>query len=421
VAFEGAEGFGARTRGGAGGRVLVVDSLDDDPAAPRPGTFRWAVQQAGPRIVQFNISGNLRLEDELIVQEPFLTIDGSTAPRGGVCLCDHSFVCRETHDVIVRHLRFRLGDVAVLKRVEASGQDRVKGSGDLDCVSLYDSRNLIFDHCSLSWCCDELICAVRCENVTVQWCLLSEPLANPRIHPYGDRHAFGLNLSASTLTMHHCLLAHYVMRGPQFEANDVRRGQKYDVRMEAVNNVLFDYERTGSRYTAGIENRPQEAAGVRFEFQYVNNMYITAGSKRPEIQGTPKHGLSDQVKVFVSGNLGPHRKSDSEDELAVLFIEPRIPIASAAPELRAQVSTRPLFQPDVPVTLDDARTALSKVLDEAGAGPVRDAVDRRIVENVRSGKMTGVVVSQQDVGGWPDLTTTAAGVTHDRGDPSRAQ
>jgi len=173
-----------------------------------------------------------------------------------------------------------------------------------------------------------------------------------------------------------------------------------------VNNVLFDYERTGSRYTTGIEDRPEEAEGTKFEFQFINNFYATADSKRPEILGTPKHGVIDRLKVFASGNMGPHRKSDTDDELSVVFIEPRTPIASAPPELRAQISSKLLFRPDVPVTVEHAKAAYSKILEQAGAGPVRDAVDRRIVENVRAGRMTGPIGSQADVGGWPDLTAS---------------
>ncbi|HEY2415727.1 MAG TPA: hypothetical protein VGI40_26040, partial [Pirellulaceae bacterium] len=240
-AFDGAEGFGAASRGGIGGREILVTSLDDDPKSPRPGTLRWAILQPGPRVVRFRIAGNIRLKAPLRVTEPLLTLDGSDAPAAGICICDHSFECRRTHDIVVRYLRFRHGDVETLRAVEAAGLERPKGSGDLDCVSLDDSQDIIFDHCSLSWSCDEIFGIVRCQNVTIQWCLLAEPLANPRIHPYGDRHAYGLNLSANTLSLHHCLLAHYHMRGPQFEANDVHRNLGYDIQMEAINNVLFDY------------------------------------------------------------------------------------------------------------------------------------------------------------------------------------
>src|SRR4051812_14826570 len=101
-AFHGAEGFGAGTRGGAGGQVLSVTSLEDDPAAPQPGTLRWAIGQAGPRIVRFAVAGNIRLKAQLVVREPLLTLDGSDAPGDGVCLCDHSLGLFQTHDVVVR-------------------------------------------------------------------------------------------------------------------------------------------------------------------------------------------------------------------------------------------------------------------------------------------------------------------------------
>src|SRR5690349_2871144 len=90
-AFEDAEGFGATSRGGAGGRELRVSSLDDTPDDPQPGTLRWAIQQPGPRIVRFDIAGNIRLKAPLTVTEPYLTLDGAGAPELGVCICDHSF------------------------------------------------------------------------------------------------------------------------------------------------------------------------------------------------------------------------------------------------------------------------------------------------------------------------------------------
>src|SRR5262245_49855484 len=169
-ALEGAQGFGAIARGGAGGAVLRVTSLADDPANPAPGTLRWAVQQAGPRIVKFDVAGNIRLGAPLRITEPFLTIDGSGGPAGGVCLCDHTLELRRTHDIIVRHLRLRHGDVATLRSVRGAGLARPKNSADLDGASLDDSERILFDHCSLSWCCDELFGIVRCRDVTIQWC-----------------------------------------------------------------------------------------------------------------------------------------------------------------------------------------------------------------------------------------------------------
>lgn len=403
VAFSGAEGFGAVSKGGRGGRVLMVTRLDDDVKSPAEGTLRWAVSQKGPRMVKFGVAGTIALKGTLAVREPFLTIDGSDAPGDGICLRDHSLNFDKTHDIVVRYIRVRRGDVETLKAVEAAGLTRPKGSSGLDCVSMDDAKNIIFDHCSLSWSADEVFGIVRCENVTIQWCLIAEPLANPRIHPYGDRHAFGLNLSANTLTLHHNLIAHYVMRGPQFEANDVRRGVGYDIKMEAINNVIHDYERSGSRYTTGIEDHPEEATGTTWQFQFIGNTYVSPDAKKPDIEVVLKHGVVDRVKVYVAGNVGPHRPKAEGDEWAGVFTEKKEHIRVVAADIRAQMADAKLFSPPVPVTVEPADVAAARVLAEAGCTTKRDAVDERVLAGVRARKFGHVVKSQDDVGGWPEL------------------
>ncbi|MGC3971812.1 MAG: hypothetical protein QM775_32060 [Pirellulales bacterium] len=189
-------GFGAASKGGTGGRELAVTSLDDDPKSPQPGTLRWAIEQEGPRIVRFRVAGSIRLRAPLEIRRPFLTIDGYDAPGLGICLCDHTLSVKETHNIIVRHIRVRRGDVTVLERNKRERVKRPKNSADLDCIAADDSTNLLFDHISASWCTDEVFSIVGCRNVTVQWCILSEPLTNPALHPYGDNHAFCLNTSA---------------------------------------------------------------------------------------------------------------------------------------------------------------------------------------------------------------------------------
>ncbi|MGE3314253.1 MAG: hypothetical protein AB7O26_03980 [Planctomycetaceae bacterium] len=402
LAFVGAEGFGAETRGGTGGKILHVTRLDDDPGNPAPGSLRWGVAQRGPRIVRFRVAGNIRLAAPLVVTEPFLTIDGSDAPGDGICICDDNFIIKRSHDVIVRHVRFRRGDVRTLEAVEKAGLARPEGSAGLDCCSFVDSRTIIVDHCSLTWCCDEMFCFVRCENVTVQWCLMAEPLANPRVHPYGDRHAFAFIASASTLSLHHNLIARYVMRGPQFEVNDVRRHTNYDVKMEAINNVLFDFQRSGSRYTTGIEDHPEEAAGRKFEFQFVNNSYIDPVGRKPPIEAVRKHGVIDNLRVAVIGNTSMAKLTSGVSSAAILTDE-RKPVAEAATEIRAQITEQLLFTAPVPVTVESAEESLKRVLDDAGSSKKRDEVDRRIVEDVRNRRGRPLVKSQQDVGGWPEL------------------
>ncbi len=400
-AFIGAEGFGAQSRGGTGGQILHVNRLDDNSQNPAPGSLRWAVSQKGPRIVQFDVAGNIRLQAPIVVTEPYLTIDGSDAPGDGICIRDNSIIIKRTHDVIVRNIRLRRGDVTTLEMVEKAGLTRPKGSAGLDCCSFDDSQNIIVDHCSLSWSCDEIFCIVRCENVTVQWCLIAEPLANPRVHPYGDRHAFAFISSASTLSLHHNLIARYVMRGPQFEANDVRRHTGYDVKMEAINNVMFDFQRSGSRYTTGIEDHPEEAAGKKFAFQFLNNSYIDPSGKKPPIEAVRKHGVIDHLQVAISGNKSIAKPQDIG--AAAIFTDERKPLREAAANIRNQVIDKPLFAAPVPVTMESAEVSCQRVLDEAGCSTRRDTVDARIVVDVRNRRGRPIVKSQQDVGGWPEL------------------
>ena len=163
-AFPGAEGYGAFTPGGRGGKVLFVTTLEDYDAskgeAPVPGSFRNAVESSGARAVLFRVSGTIFLKSQLTVTHPFLTIAGQTAPGDGVCIARYLFRV-ETHDVIIRYLRFRLGD----ETQSESGTFQV-GRG---------SQDVIIDHCSISWSTDEN-CTLHgpdVRNLTLQWCMIS--------------------------------------------------------------------------------------------------------------------------------------------------------------------------------------------------------------------------------------------------------
>ncbi len=397
---DAAEGFrrrGSRRPWWAGAASHAARRRSEKPATRLTA---WAVSQPGPRIVRFAVAGNIRLKGPLTITEPCLTLDGFDAPGAGICICDHSLIIRDTHDVIVRYLRIRRGDVETLKMIEREGLQRPRGSNDLDCVSVNDASNLLFDHVSASWSNDEVFGIVGGRNVTIQWCIISEPLSNPKLHPYGDNHAFGLNLSASTLSLHHSLIAHYVMRGPQFEANDVRP-HRTNPRFEAVNNVLFDYQRSGSRYTTGIEDHPELAAGSNFAFQFINNLYVH-NQPKPEIEAELKHGVISPLKVYLSGNLGPNRPDLAQDEWKLLFAG-KTPMRQAEPTVQAQISAERLFTPPTPVTTQTAREACDLVLERAGCSHHRDTVDERIIRDVREKNTGHVIHSQNDVGGWPEL------------------
>jgi hypothetical protein len=266
-------------------------------------------------------------------------------------------------------------------------------------------------------------------------------LANPRIHPYGDNHAFVLNCSASTLSLHHCLLARFVMRGPQFECNDMTPKSKYTVRMEAVNNVIFDYERSGSRYSTGVEDNNGTGKGKVFRFQFLNNLYITSSPKAVEIEPIEKYGHSADVRTGVQGNkviakpvmklLGasssqarpplldhkglPRPRPDTAKVPKTVEPPPigtgywAAALATARPVMWAggktpdEVVGERLFSAPVPVTMESVETAAHRVLAEAGNRGPLDAVDARLIMDVTMLRFGNPLTSQKDVGGWPDL------------------
>lgn len=422
-------GFGEHSRGGAGGRVLMVTRKDDDPQHPKPGSLRWAFRQRGARIVKFAVRGDVVLQDRIIIREPFLTVDGSDAPDGGVCIRNGSLMFRETHDVIVRQVRIRLGEGPARRQRREYHAKRPPHSAGLDCVSLDDSWRIVFDHCSLSWSCDEIFGITHCQDVTIQWCLLSYPLANRKLHPYGDNHAFPINASASTLSVHHCLMAHYVMRGPQFEANDVRPEDRFTVKMEAVNNVMFDYERSGSRYSSGVEKGNGTAKGKAFQFEFLNNVYLCDSSRKPPLEAISKHGFIPQVKVHESRAVleitrwrTPAVTSTIslvfKGEAAVRRLPPSNPVTETATvdspfwtdaedssAQRGQVSARRLFvttasrDPQVP------QQAAEAVLQRAGCAP-RDALDRQVVEDVRERRFGKVAHHEPGPFHWLDFLSS---------------
>src|SRR5437588_4222623 len=112
-AFPDAEGFGAYTPGGRGGDIRLVTNLEDndDKSAVLHGSLREAVEAKGPRIVLFCVSGTIHLKQWLTISEPYITIAGQSAPGDGICVADNKTLVT-THDLVIRHLRFRHGDAS---------------------------------------------------------------------------------------------------------------------------------------------------------------------------------------------------------------------------------------------------------------------------------------------------------------------
>lgn len=149
------------TTGGRGGKVYHVTTIEDNE---QPGSFRYALNQKGPRTIVFDVSGTIHLTSELKVKNGDVTIAGQTAPGDGICVADHPFVI-SCDNIILRYMRFRLGNKFIADH---------EGDG----LGSMDHDNIIVDHCSVSWSIDECLSVYGGKNITVQWCIASQSLRN---------------------------------------------------------------------------------------------------------------------------------------------------------------------------------------------------------------------------------------------------
>ena len=362
-AFPGAEGGGKYSFGGRGGKVLVVTSLEDRG----PGTFREACETGGARIIVFNVAGNIRLKTPIIVNAPYLTIAGQTAPGDGVVISGESFWVN-THDVVVRHMRFRRGETDVTRRDDAFGGNPV--------------GNIMIDHCSTSWGLDENISFYRhmfdpgdgskekklpTVNVTIQNTISSQTLDT-------YNHSFGSTLGGENASFMRNLWANNAGRNPSIGWNGV---------FNFVNNVIYNWVHRsvdGGDYTAlyNIINNYYKPGPLTPKDSPVGHRIL-----KPE-SGRSKLGYRVYGRVYSNGNLMDGNERVTRDNWdGGIQVED---LANAG-DYRANMKwDEPFPMPEM--TIMNAQDAYEYVLDNVGANiPKRDIVDKRIVEQVRTGKV----------------------------------
>ncbi len=359
--FPGAEGGGMYTFGGRGGKVLTVTNLNDDG----PGSFRWACEQGGARIVVFNVSGIIRLKSNIDVRAPYITIAGQTAPGEGVVVTGASFQVN-THDVIVRHMRFRRGETTVLDREDSFGGNPV--------------GNIMIDHCSCSWGGDENISFYRhmyattggrkdklpTVNVTIQNTITAKCLDT-------WNHAFGSTIGGENVAFMRNLWASNTGRNPSCGWGGV---------FNFMNNVVFNWV-----------HRTCDGGDYKTMFNMVNNYYKPGpatpkeGSISHRILRVERRKITDTTfghgRVFAEGNIveGNERVTKNNWDGGIQ------PDGKEGVEydIRTIRSNVPFAMPEITILPSDQ--VYEHVLANVGATlPVRDVVDQRIIEEVRSGK-----------------------------------
>ncbi|TYR37984.1 polysaccharide lyase [Sphingobacterium phlebotomi] len=427
AAFPGAAGGGAYAFGGRGGKVYVVTSLEDNG----PGTLREACEQGGPRIIVFNVAGIIKLKTPLIIRAPYVTIAGQSAPGDGVCVAGET-VWIDTHDVIIRHMRFRRGETYVGRRDDAIGGNPV--------------GNIMIDHVSASWGLDENMSMYRhmyndstgsqekkfgTVNITIQNSIFSEALDT-------WNHSLGSTLGGENCTFMRNLWANNAGRNPSIGWNGI---------FNFANNVIYNWAHRsidGGDYTA--------------QYNIINN-YFKPGPATPQDAPIryrilkPETGRSNlDYKVFgrahVTGNIISDNPEVTDDNWAggVQFYEQvdyqqKLVTGEAYKNYMLKSKADKPF-PMAEMHIMPADQAYEHVLTNAGATlPRRDPVDVRVIKEVRDGKPTplqnvqlpetefkhrrlpkdsykmGIITDVSQVGGYPEYTGTPYKDTDNDGIP----
>jgi hypothetical protein len=362
--FPGAEGGGQFSFGGRGGKVITVTSLADRG----PGTLREACEETvGARIIVFNVAGIIRLKSPIIIEAPYVTIAGQTAPGDGVCVAGESFWVN-THDVVVRHMRFRRGETKVERRDDSFGGNPV--------------GNIMIDHCSCSWGLDENISFYRhmfnpgpgmkeeklpTVNVTIQNTISAQALDT-------YNHAFGSTLGGENCSFMRNLWADNAGRNPSIGWNGV---------FNFVNNVIYNWH-----------NRSVDGGDYTALYNIINNYYKpgpltpkdeTVGHRilKPE-SGRSKLGYLVFGRVYCNGNIMEGNDAVTKDNWnGGVQVEE---MGNAGQYTDSMRWNEPFPKPEFPIM--KAQEAYDFVTTNAGANiPKRDIVDEHILTQVKTGKV----------------------------------
>ena len=402
-AFPGAEGFGRYTTGGRGGAVYHVTSLEDTNTK---GTLRWALNRNEKRTIVFDVSGTIHLTSAMDLKYGNVTIAGQTAPGDGICIADYPFTIKASN-VIIRFMRFRLGNKNV---------DKHEGDG----LGAMDQKNIIVDHCSVSWSVDECLSIYGNHNTTVQWCIVSQSMNNSG-HSKGA-HGYGGNWGGAGATYHHNLMAHHASRVPRLGP---RASTQTDERLDLRNNVFYNWAGNGCYGGEGmkvniVNNYYKPGPGTATRNSTIQrriasvNIRTTEYCKRVENADGTVTG-NDWLpmwhvwgKYYVDGNVNPNFSDVTGDNWTYGMYN-QIDASGNDGTYDSYVKDSIRLSEPIPyyfVTTHTAEKAYEKVLQYAGASLSRDSHDALMVSDTRDAvatytgtngsKVPGIIDSQED-------------------------
>ena len=390
LAFPGAEGGGKYTEGARGAEnvtVYHVTNLNDDGE----GSLRDAVSEPG-RIVVFDVSGIIELKSKLLFSAPHVTVLGQTSPGDGITITGYDAEVK-ADDIILRYLRIRPTDS------QGAEPDGLGGRW---------VKNVIIDHCSVSWGVDEMLTLYAgsfesegktpSQNVTVQYCISSESLRMSN-HIKGA-HGYGGIIGGTNASYHHNLFAHHDSRNPRFDRN---LGST-----DMANNVIYNW---GNNSVYGAEpysyNKVEEFSNPDYvsNINIRNNYYKSGPSTKPLVRSRIFEATNDRSvtyngemlksNAYISGNYVdgfPEITADNTiGEESVLNLD------------TLNILDKPVDMGEYEINLQTAEDAYETTLATVGASlPKRDAVDARVIADVKNG--TGRIINRVDeVGGFATI------------------
>jgi pectate lyase len=380
LAFPGALGWAAHTPGGRGGQIIKVTNLNSDG----PGSFLAALTTKGPRIVVFEVGGVIDMHrQETHISEPYLTIAGQTAPSPGITIIGGGFQIT-THDVIVQHIRIRVGEAGAAK----------KSGWESDGLSTAAGYDVIVDHCSMTWATDE-----------------NGSMSGPRF--VGKTPEEWREHTSHRVTFSNNIYA----EGLAYATHGKIEHSKGSLVHDNVTNVLF----VDNLYAHNYERNPLFKGGARGVF--VNNMIFDPGQRlihynllaeewreHPYQRGqivavgnVARAGISTPPKVAFL-ELGGYGDLEyyGRDNIAVDQIGQPLPMFGRFTTSKAkiiEVKAPPLWPEGLhPMPANEVQ---QYVLHNAGARPWdRDADDFRILSDATEGRGE-IINSENDIHGYP--------------------